>query len=657
MAIAIDQRYPSARGLAEDIERWLADELVLAYRDQESVFEKSGRWLRHHRGWAAGIALALIAVTVSTLIAGYFINEARLNETVAKQKAVEFKQDAVERYRVAKSALDTLIERSDALQDIEGAAAFREQLIEQAAKKYGQLALSQSDDPDLEIERARAMVRAADVHMLRVDLTSAAEVDQVLKEYDTVIELLSSANTASTGAGTQSQLLRQVELARTRSRRAAANREAQRIDQARTDFQSAIDLLKELRNGHPDSADVIGNLAIAYLNLASLEIEQGRQGESFELAQQSATCFNEIKPADEPLYAINLAKAHQLLERIYRQRNERQKAAENLDRANEIVRGLVRQDIDNPQLQEQLASQFVSAAAHAREYGDTIEAINLLCEAKLVYEQLAGRWGSSVTYRYAEGMCYLDLGILLAEHERHDVAMLELERANSQFTSLQGSFHRVALALHMADVADTAALCIAPFKPQATATSPADNEPVDRALTTFNEGVSILLRVIESESLSSTDPVVALPLARILSHRAQHHVGHLRFDEAKADFEQAVELLDRVAATASSLALRRQLAHTRWQQALMLHATTTDEQSPPDFKGLMQLWRDIVKETSNPVDQHELGRCLLDCPVPELRDSAEALRIAQACIDAVPDNPRFMKLWGDAEKASQSPRQ
>jgi serine/threonine protein kinase len=60
------ERYAGASELAQEIERWLADEPVAAYR--ESWLVRSGRWLRKHRplvaGLAASAAVALISLSV-----------------------------------------------------------------------------------------------------------------------------------------------------------------------------------------------------------------------------------------------------------------------------------------------------------------------------------------------------------------------------------------------------------------------------------------------------------------------------------------------------------------------------------------------------------------------------------------------------------------
>ncbi len=63
MALIPGDRYATPRALAEDIEKWLADEPVAAYR--ETPGEWALRWARHHKHWmVAGTLLLVVAVMI-----------------------------------------------------------------------------------------------------------------------------------------------------------------------------------------------------------------------------------------------------------------------------------------------------------------------------------------------------------------------------------------------------------------------------------------------------------------------------------------------------------------------------------------------------------------------------------------------------------------
>src|SRR5207302_911432 len=67
MALEPSARYGSVRALADDLERWLADEPVAAY-PREPWHEQVSRWSRGHRGWvqAGVVSIALVAATAVT---------------------------------------------------------------------------------------------------------------------------------------------------------------------------------------------------------------------------------------------------------------------------------------------------------------------------------------------------------------------------------------------------------------------------------------------------------------------------------------------------------------------------------------------------------------------------------------------------------------
>src|SRR5262249_7288408 len=62
MSLQPEVRYSSARELAEDIERWIAGEPVTAWR--ENLFQRFGRWTRHHRS----AIIAALSVLVSSMV-------------------------------------------------------------------------------------------------------------------------------------------------------------------------------------------------------------------------------------------------------------------------------------------------------------------------------------------------------------------------------------------------------------------------------------------------------------------------------------------------------------------------------------------------------------------------------------------------------------
>jgi serine/threonine protein kinase len=84
MAVRPEDRYASCRALADDIEHWLADEPVSAYREGRS--ERLSRWARRHRTWTRAGAAALVLVSIVSTVAAVAVRRAWSLERAARQK-------------------------------------------------------------------------------------------------------------------------------------------------------------------------------------------------------------------------------------------------------------------------------------------------------------------------------------------------------------------------------------------------------------------------------------------------------------------------------------------------------------------------------------------------------------------------------------------
>ena len=92
MALGPEDRYPTPLDLAADVERWLNDEPVAAYR--EPWPDRLARWARRHRARARAAAAALVVVLGVALVAALAVDRARRaavaalgREQVARRRA------------------------------------------------------------------------------------------------------------------------------------------------------------------------------------------------------------------------------------------------------------------------------------------------------------------------------------------------------------------------------------------------------------------------------------------------------------------------------------------------------------------------------------------------------------------------------------------
>jgi serine/threonine protein kinase len=93
------QRYESALALSEDIERWLADEPVWAWR--EPWWDRTRRWIRRHQPMVAGLAATLGVALLALCFVVPILSLAWRNESLARRNEREQRLLALQRAKEA----------------------------------------------------------------------------------------------------------------------------------------------------------------------------------------------------------------------------------------------------------------------------------------------------------------------------------------------------------------------------------------------------------------------------------------------------------------------------------------------------------------------------------------------------------------------------
>ncbi len=183
MALQPQDRYATARALADDLELWMADEPVDAHRKEEKLVERAGRLMRRYRNWTFSIAAATLLIMFVAILASLLINRARVQEQVAKQQASQYRTEALGRYRQSREAVDTfLVEANESLNYYPATLGIRQHMLEMAEQHYAELSSEINQDPELELERGRALVRLGDVLQMQARFMDARP------RYETAIE-------------------------------------------------------------------------------------------------------------------------------------------------------------------------------------------------------------------------------------------------------------------------------------------------------------------------------------------------------------------------------------------------------------------------------------------------------------------------------------
>ena len=110
MALEPDDRYSSPRGLADDIERWMADDPVSALPDR--FVARVARWSRRHRSATRAFALSLFAIATVASLAALAVGREQAQtrdalhaETRARQSESKARELAQEQSQLALDAI------------------------------------------------------------------------------------------------------------------------------------------------------------------------------------------------------------------------------------------------------------------------------------------------------------------------------------------------------------------------------------------------------------------------------------------------------------------------------------------------------------------------------------------------------------------------
>ena len=147
LALERKDRYPSARALLEDLERFQAGEPVSAYR--ESRLERLGRWARAHRNAVIAGGLTVVLLAIATVVGVFWSQElTRQRETEQARHLAGIEQLMAGEEASAKAALDqgdferaaAHLQQGVALSEDEPALAVRGQDLHERQERATRLA-------------------------------------------------------------------------------------------------------------------------------------------------------------------------------------------------------------------------------------------------------------------------------------------------------------------------------------------------------------------------------------------------------------------------------------------------------------------------------------------------------------------------------------
>ncbi|MFO0968416.1 MAG: serine/threonine-protein kinase [Gemmataceae bacterium] len=286
-------RYASAAELAQEIQRYLADEPVAACR--ERWWQRAARWGRRHRT----AVVAAVAVLVAAVV-GLSVTAVLLGREQARTEAAALR--AEENLRRARAVVDDFFVRVSEkhLLNAPGMQTVRADLLKKAKAYYQDFVTAQRDAPEVEGDLAKTLYRLASISSdLGEGKDAVGFADQAVDAYERLVaKEASPANRRGLGKAVM-------------RRAAVLYKNFKKNAEAEKGYESARAMLADLHKTQPDDMDATRSLAIALGDLGNLYLDRRALAEARAAFEHAVDLFESLRPRqdDEPELLDDIAVA------------------------------------------------------------------------------------------------------------------------------------------------------------------------------------------------------------------------------------------------------------------------------------------------------------------------------------------------------------
>jgi serine/threonine-protein kinase len=452
MATKPEDRYPSARALVEDIERWVADEPVSAWREPFPV--RARRWARRHRTAVTSSAVALVVTAAALTVILAIQSWAKRNLEVANanvRSANKQLEQSLIRERAATASAESrfalALKAIQAYRDgVDQADVLRRSDLEPVRNKLLGSALTFYKDLSADLATDTNRRAARDEALLQAYFQLASLSDQIGSKTDAIQAYRQSVDL---GRG----LLQAGTTRRVRSRLgevyhklAIALEESGHADQALGAYGEAIAIRTGLVAEDPSNLPSRANLAGSYLSFGRFQSEIGRLKEALDALREAITRLERLtKEAPENLvYREHLAGALTNLGLLQMKTQDTTTSLATFRRAAWITEALHAEDPSKWVVRQTLARVYNNMGMLHRREGDTAAATTVYQKAITLQEALVRDDPARTELRRDLGTMRNNLGNLYSSTGRNEPAVAEFREAIRWQESLAREYPRVA---------------------------------------------------------------------------------------------------------------------------------------------------------------------------------------------------------------------
>jgi tetratricopeptide (TPR) repeat protein len=392
------RRYPTAGGLAEDLERFLAGQPIQAR--PTPAWERAWKWARRHPAVAtlAGVgSLAVLGVVVVVMQSNVRLRRER-NYSESQRRL------AVANLRKAQEAVDRMLTQVgvERLRDLPQVEPVVRGLLEDALSFYRDLAAQAGDDPEVRLEMGRAYRRLGEHYM-------------PYRRQDRVAEC----------------------------------------------YRQALAIHERLVSESPQRPSYRRELAATLINLAQLLNDDDRTREANEALTRARELLERLaaEAPDDPGYLLDLARAYTVTGVVRSSEGRRREEEAAARKALSLMKEAGTRSPLGPDVQVKMSVIRNNLGVVIEEDGRLDQAEAVYWENLDVLEGLAKRWPSVNDYRSKLALNLDNLGFLLAKTGRAPEAEKTLRRVIDLRRELmeaypQSPFYPVRIANTLRGLAD-----------------------------------------------------------------------------------------------------------------------------------------------------------------------------------------------------------
>jgi serine/threonine-protein kinase len=269
-------RYQSATELGKDVQHWLADEPVSAYRDPWTV--RARRWVGRHRTLVVSASAAVVMAAVVLGFATVALRAANIRESRSRTRAEE-------NFALAREAVDNYFTRVSTSPKLKahGLEGLRKELLQETTEFYEKFVQTEAGKPGLKYEQGWANMRLG---VIKFETGDSLAAEALYRKAQSIFAALLQEQPSDPPT--------YVALANAHNRLGAVLYSLGQKREAEDEMSAALEILETLCAANPEQLGFRADLAEAHNSLANVYAYAGRMTDAENAYKRALMIYEEL---------------------------------------------------------------------------------------------------------------------------------------------------------------------------------------------------------------------------------------------------------------------------------------------------------------------------------------------------------------------------